>query len=68
MRSSLPALTIQLNKNYLYGINLHLKKACAVVIPFQCLANAIADLGRPEDIGRVFAGFQKYLYQEHSGS
>lgn len=27
------------------------------------IANAVADLGRPEDIGAVFAGFQKYLYQ-----
>jgi type I restriction enzyme R subunit len=27
------------------------------------LPDAIADLGKPEDIGRVFAGFQKYLYQ-----
>ncbi len=27
------------------------------------LADAVADLGRPEEIGRVFAGFQKYLYQ-----
>jgi len=25
---------------------------------------AVADLGRPEGFGRVFAGFQKYLYQE----
>ena len=25
--------------------------------------DAIADLGKPEDIGKVFAGFQKYLYQ-----
>jgi hypothetical protein len=24
------------------------------------------DLGRPEEIGHVFAGFQKYLYQEAS--
>jgi hypothetical protein len=23
-----------------------------------------ADLGRPEDIGRLFAGFQKYLYEK----
>ena len=23
----------------------------------------IADLGKPEEIGKVFAGFQKYLYQ-----
>ncbi len=28
------------------------------------IADAMADLGRPEEIGRVFAGFQKYLYQQ----
>ncbi|MFZ3041187.1 MAG: DEAD/DEAH box helicase family protein [Thiobacillus sp.] len=27
------------------------------------IAHAVADLGKPEEIGRVFAGFQKYLYQ-----
>jgi type I restriction enzyme R subunit len=27
------------------------------------LADAVSDLGTPEEIGRVFAGFQKYLYQ-----
>ena len=27
------------------------------------IADAVADLGRPEEIGQVFAGFQKYLYQ-----
>jgi len=27
------------------------------------IADAVADLGRPEEIGRVFAGFQRYLYQ-----
>jgi type I restriction enzyme R subunit len=27
------------------------------------IADAIADLGRPDEIGKVFAGFQKYLYQ-----
>jgi type I restriction enzyme R subunit len=26
------------------------------------IADAVTDLGRPEDIGNVFAGFQKYLY------
>lgn len=26
------------------------------------IADAVTDLGKPEDIGRVFAGFQKYLY------
>jgi type I restriction enzyme R subunit len=28
------------------------------------IADAVADLGRPEDIGQVFSGFQKYLYQQ----
>jgi type I restriction enzyme, R subunit len=27
------------------------------------IADAVADLGRPEEIGRVFTDFQKYLYQ-----
>ena len=27
------------------------------------IADAIADLGRPEEISKVFVGFQKYLYQ-----
>jgi type I restriction enzyme R subunit len=27
------------------------------------IADAVADLGKPEEIGRVFSGFQKYLYQ-----
>ena len=26
------------------------------------IADAVADLGRPEEISKVFAGFQKYLY------
>ncbi|MGO9096611.1 MAG: EcoAI/FtnUII family type I restriction enzme subunit R [Bryobacteraceae bacterium] len=29
----------------------------------DAIADAIADLGRPEEIGVLFAGFQKYLYQ-----
>ncbi len=28
------------------------------------IADAVADLGKPDDIGRVFTGFQKYLYQD----
>ncbi len=32
------------------------------------IADAIADLGRPEDINRVFVGFQKYLYESGSPS
>jgi type I restriction enzyme R subunit len=30
------------------------------------IADAVADLGKPEEIGRVFAGFQKYLYQQQA--
>ena len=29
----------------------------------NAIADAVADLGRPEEIGAVFSGFQKYLYQ-----
>jgi len=28
------------------------------------IADAVADLGRPDEIGKVFTGFQKYLYQK----
>ena len=27
------------------------------------IADAVADLGRPEDIGQLFSGFQRYLYE-----
>ena len=30
------------------------------------MADAVADLGKPEEIGQVFAGFQKYLYQANN--
>jgi type I restriction enzyme R subunit len=30
------------------------------------IADAVADLGRPDEIGRVFADFQKYLYQHQA--
>ena len=30
----------------------------------NAIADAVADLGKPEEIGEVFAGFQKYLYQD----
>ncbi|MBU1185127.1 MAG: DEAD/DEAH box helicase family protein [Proteobacteria bacterium] len=32
------------------------------------IADAIADLGKPEEIGRVFSGFQKYLYQRQEAA
>jgi type I restriction enzyme, R subunit len=28
------------------------------------IADAVADLGKPEEIGRVFSGFQEYFYQQ----
>jgi len=28
------------------------------------IADALADLGKPDEIGKVFTGFQKYLYQQ----
>ena len=31
------------------------------------ISDAVADLGKPEEIGKVFAGFQRYLYQPQSG-
>jgi type I restriction enzyme R subunit len=32
------------------------------------IADAVAELGRPEEIGSVFAGFQKYLYQQKAAA
>jgi len=30
----------------------------------NAIADAVADLGKPEEIGKIFTGFQRYLYQE----
>jgi type I restriction enzyme R subunit len=35
-----------------------------LLLKYNAIADAVADLGRPEEIGNVFVGFQKYLYQE----
>ena len=32
------------------------------------IADAVADLGQPEEILKVFSGFQKYLYQQHAAA
>ncbi len=32
------------------------------------ISDAVADLGKPEDIGKVFAGFQKYLYSKFAAA
>ena len=34
----------------------------------NAIADAVADLGRPEEIGKIFSGFQKYLYQQVADS
>jgi type I restriction enzyme R subunit len=33
-------------------------------LKYNAIADAVADLGRPEEIARVFAGFQKFLYDD----
>lgn len=32
----------------------------------HAIADAVADLGKPEQIGKVFAGFQRYLYERQA--
>jgi type I restriction enzyme, R subunit len=32
------------------------------------IADAVADLGEPEEISNVFAGFQKYLYKQQAAA
>jgi type I restriction enzyme R subunit len=32
------------------------------------IADAVADLGKPNEIGDIFVGFQKYLYQPATGA
>jgi type I restriction enzyme R subunit len=32
----------------------------------NAIADAVADLGRPEEIGFIFEGFQKYLYRQEA--
>jgi type I restriction enzyme R subunit len=32
------------------------------------IADAVAKLGKPEDIARVFTGFQKHLYPKHAAA
>lgn len=32
------------------------------------IVDTVADLGKPEEIGKVFTGFQKYLYQQQASA
>jgi type I restriction enzyme R subunit len=34
----------------------------------NAIADAISDLGKPEEIAKVFAGFQKYLYRQQAAA
>jgi type I restriction enzyme R subunit len=34
----------------------------------NAIADAVADLGRPEEIGHIFASFQRFLYQDAASS
>lgn len=34
----------------------------------NAIADAVADLGKPEEIGKIFAGFQKYLYKDKAAA
>jgi type I restriction enzyme R subunit len=31
-------------------------------LKYHSITDAVTDLGKPDEIGKVFAGFQKYLY------
>ena len=33
-------------------------------LKYHAITDAVADLGQPEEIGKIFAGFQQYLYQQ----
>lgn len=35
-----------------------------LTLKYHSIADAVKDLGKPNEIGEVFSGFQKYLYQE----
>jgi len=38
------------------------KQSPLLKLKYAAIADAFTDLGKPEEIGKVFAGFQKYLY------
>jgi hypothetical protein len=42
------------------------KLSLLLKLKYHTITDAVADLGRPEEIGHVFAGFQKYLYQRQA--
>ena len=44
------------------------KLAPLLKLKYRALPDAFAELGRPEDVRRVFVGFQRHLYQFHRGA
>lgn len=43
------------------------KLSALLGLQYGAISDAILNLGAPEEIGRMFVGFQKYLYQQSSG-
>jgi type I restriction enzyme R subunit len=43
------------------------KLAPLLRLRYRALPDAFADLGRPEDVRRVFVGFQRHLYEQRPG-
>ena len=39
------------------------KLAPLLTLQYGAIQDAVADLGKPEEIGKTFSGFQKYLYE-----
>jgi len=54
------------NGRGIYGIELDKEKLTPLLrLKYHdSSADAVADLGRPEEIGDIFSGFQKFLYQQ----
>lgn len=34
-----------------------------IQLKYSTMSDAVADLGKPQDINKLFSGFQKYLYE-----
>ena len=44
----------------------HEKLTPLLTLKYHTLPDAVANLGRPDEISRLFTGFQKYLYQQQA--
>ena len=55
---------VQVNSNYVGAYYYRGLSYLAITQYDNAIADAVADLGQPEQIGQIFAGFQKYLYAQ----